>query len=627
MLSEVLRQCEAVLRYRDVYYSGALCAELQCAFEEISRSARRPSAAVLDDAPPPQEGIAGFSRVIVLDATHAVTAAGFFEFNVFIEVIARAITEALGLDLDARNLHREQLSQLLKDERGILFCFFSLDDLTEDHYRQLRGLGFTQTDHRILFCGQSEFLQKRSTSLAESLDATDSFDAVLLESENSSSESHRESEAVAHLRILTGGSADTAHAFSFRGASIGRVGGDCDIVVDDDRISRRHARIERGRAGWHFQDRGARNRGYVNGRGYAPGERVPLTDGAVLRLGNTLMVFRTTAPSDDHQAYSPSFPGFSPAAVAVRRRIDTLARATGHVLIIGEIGAGKKQVARAIAKRRGQHPFVTLNSAALSRGLAHAELFGYGNSALPDANGNKLGLVDAARDGVVFLDEIGALSLDVQAHLLRFLDDGAYRPLGSAELRHSNARVLAATHLDLDRAAETGKFRRDLLARLRAGNTPLELPPLRERREDILRWTDLFFRQQNRGTSVMPWTTRALECLLLYPWTCNLRDLRSVVVEACERTSTFPCGMEHLPASLRGHPRTVTMPLNVTPPDETRPSEPTKAEIEQALRETRGNMRMAAQRLVIDRGTLYRLCERFGITRDVAGGEPVRMDD
>src|ERR1700733_15098093 len=123
MVIGVLIGCESVLRHRDMFYSGELCAELQCVLEEISRSTRRPSAAVHDDVSFSQDGVAGFSRVIVLDAKRAVSPAGFFDFDVFIEVIARAITEALGFDLDTRNLHREQLSQFLKDERDILFCF------------------------------------------------------------------------------------------------------------------------------------------------------------------------------------------------------------------------------------------------------------------------------------------------------------------------------------------------------------------------------------------------------------------------------------------------------------------------------------------------------------------------
>ena len=261
---------------------------------------------------------------------------------------------------------------------------------------------------------------------------------------------------------------------------------------------------------------------------------------------------------------------------------------------------------------------MTLNSAELSRDLARSELFGHVRGAFTHATTNKSGLVDLAGDGVLFLDEIGELSLDVQAELLRFLEDGSYRPLGSTELRHSNARVVAATHVDLDQAVQNNRFRRDLLARLRASNVPLELPPLRERREDIPGWTQLFLRQGNRDAGANPWTVGALECLLLYPWSENLRGLGSIVIEAATQSPSFPCGTEHLSAELRTHrgmlrARPSPMHDEPTPANVPAQPEPTQAEIEEALRSTQGRVRTAAQRLGIARRRLYRLCERFGI--------------
>ncbi|HEX4422077.1 MAG TPA: sigma 54-interacting transcriptional regulator [Kofleriaceae bacterium] len=425
---------------------------------------------------------------------------------------------------------------------------------------------------------------------------------------------------IAHIRVLTGHSASPVYVIPTSGTSLGRTGGDCDVVIDDGRMSRKHARIERSVAGWQLQDLGARNRGFVNGRGYGGHERIPLSDGAVLRFGDTLMVFRASLPAGDGRPESPMFPGVSPPAVAVRKRIDALAQGAGHVLIVGETGAGKERIAQAIGAQRAPHPFVTLNSAQLSRELARSELFGHVRGAFTNANTSKSGLVDLAGDGVLFLDEIGELWIDVQAELLRFLEDGSYRPLGATELRHSGARVVAATHVDLDQAVTSGKFRRDLLGRLRASNTPLEVPPLRERREDILSWTQLFFRERNYDTSVSLWTVGALECLLLYPWLSNLRELRSVVGEVVEQEPVFPCGTEHLPARLRNYRGTLRTPVGTAPPDEPNPNpsqhDPTKKDIEDELRATQGNMRLTAQQLGIDRRKLYRLCERFGIARE-----------
>ncbi|HSS03039.1 MAG TPA: sigma 54-interacting transcriptional regulator, partial [Kofleriaceae bacterium] len=379
------------------------------------------------------------------------------------------------------------------------------------------------------------------------------------------------------------------------------------------------------------------------------GGRAALADGAVLRLGDTLMGFRATIPTTDGRVDSPVFPGVSPVAVATRRRIDALACGDGHVLIFGETGTGKESIAKMIGEQRAPHPFVTLNSAELSRELARSELFGHVRGAYTHATANRPGLVDKAGDGVLFLDEIGELSLDVQAELLRFLEDGSYRPVGSTELRHSNARVVAATHVDLDQAVQNNRFRRDLLARLRASNEPLELPPLRERREDILGWTQLFFRELGREPGTTPWTVGALECLLLYPWTENLRELHRVVGHAAEQSPAFPCGTEHLPAKLRAHRGTLRAPAGGGPIEEPTPAndppprsdpprsdppaidlpmpDPTRLEIEEALRRTAGRMRTAAQLLGIDRRKLYRLCDNFSIDYRLYRAQTYRDDE
>jgi transcriptional regulator with GAF, ATPase, and Fis domain len=423
---------------------------------------------------------------------------------------------------------------------------------------------------------------------------------------------------VAHLWFLTTAS-PSAHLIDGKGLSIGRVGGDCQVQIDDRKMSRRHARIECGSTGWHLQDLGARNRGFVNGRGYGAGERVALSDGSVLRLADTVAVFRDGALAADARSDSTVFPGISPNAVAVRRRVEALAAGSGHVLILGETGTGKERVAREIGEQRAPHPFVALNCAELSGELARSELFGQLRGAYTDARARP-GLVDAAGDGALFLDEIGELSLEVQADLLRFLEDGSYRPVGGDELRRSTARLIAATNVDLDREVLRGGFRRDLLARLRASNAPLELPPLRDRREDIPGWTQVFLRELGRELGPShPWEVGALECLLLYPWSENLRELHRVVGHAASEAAAFPCGKQHLPAEVRAFRGTLRSPPGPEPepsgppePLEPRP-DPTQPELVEALRAINGNARAAARVLGIDRRKLYRLAERFGI--------------
>jgi transcriptional regulator with GAF, ATPase, and Fis domain len=445
--------------------------------------------------------------------------------------------------------------------------------------------------------------------------------------------------SLGHLRVLTGEQPPPTHTVQIAGISIGRVGGDCEVrIANDARISRKHVRIERSIAGWQIQDLYSRNGFYLNGKGFGPGERVPLPDSGVIRLGDTLMVFRASPQPVDERIDSTVFPGISPAAAAVRRRIDALSAASGHVLILGETGTGKESVAKAIGDARAPHPLVTLNCAQLNRELARAELFGHVRGAFTHAVNNRPGLVDLAGDGALFLDEIGELPFDVQAELLRFLEDGSYRAVGATELRHSHARVVAATNVDLDRAVLDRQFRRDLLARLRATNAPLQLPPLRERREDLLGWTQLFFREIGRDPGARPWTAGALECLLLFPWEENLRQLLGVVRHAAGQTAEFPCSPQHLPKELRDHrnrlrapvgaPHDEPTPQQPTPPDPPpRQFDPTRDEIIEALRQTGGRVRTAAQSLGVDRRKLYRLCERFGIALEDYRPELNREDE
>src|SRR5690606_39165419 len=212
----------------------------------------------------------------------------------------------------------------------------------------------------------------------------------------------------------------------------------------------------------------------------------------------------TTAVADEHTD-AAEFPGVSSVAAQVRQRIRQLTDGTGHVLILGETGTGKERVARAIGATT--RSLVPQNCAELSHELARSELFGHVRGAFRGATTSRVGLVELANEGALFLDEVGELALDVQAELLRFLEDGHYRPVGATELRHSSARVIAATNVDLDQAVARGGFRRDLLARLRASNRPLELPPLRERRDDIHGWSIRFLREViGDEVPITPWS-------------------------------------------------------------------------------------------------------------------------
>jgi DNA-binding NtrC family response regulator len=419
----------------------------------------------------------------------------------------------------------------------------------------------------------------------------------------------RESQSTrAHVRVLLGGIGQAVYEIDRKGLAIGRDGSSPGMLVTSDaRTSRNHARIECGATGWSFVDQGSRNGGFVMGVPCAPKQRIALVDGAVIRVGDTIMVFRASPATDDGARDESSFPGISPVAQAIRARIRTLALAPGHALVLGETGAGKERAARALAHPGSARPFVTLNCAELTRDLARSELFGHARGAFSGALTAKQGLVDLAGDGTLFLDEVGELPLDVQGELLRFLEDGSYRAVGANELRRSVARVIAATNVDLDKAIDAGRFRRDLRARLRASNMPLELPPLRERCEDIPQWTRMFSAEAGSSAELGP---GALECLLVYLWPENLRELRATVRDLPAGVATA----EHLPAKVRAHRAALRSQTRET--DEPARVDPTRDEIESALARAQGVMRTAAIDLRIDRRKLYRLCERYSIVLD-----------
>ena len=432
--------------------------------------------------------------------------------------------------------------------------------------------------------------------------------------------------ATTHLRVLLGRCASSVHEIAPAGIVIGREA--CDVRVEDGLISRQHLRIERTRAGWQLADLGSRNGGFVDGRSFKPQGRAPIADGAVLRLGDSVFVFRASPATKDGDGDTPAFPGVSQPAIDVRRRIRILAAASGHALVLGETGTGKERVARAIAAPRKAHPFVAQNCGELSPDLARSELFGHVQGSFSGATQNKPGLIEAAGEGVLFLDEIGELSLEVQVDLLRFLEDGSYRPVGGPKTLHSKARVVAATNIDIDKAVAAGKFRRDLAARLRASNEPLELPPLRERREDIPQWCRLFAREAGLPDTAELWTAGALECVLLYPWLENLRELRGVVRALIADGVDDPCPTERLPARIHAHRNAMRAGAGGAPAEDATPPrrDPTQAEIEDALRQTGGTMLNAARLLGIERTKLYRLCRVHGIAIDEHRG-PSQTED
>jgi two-component system response regulator PilR (NtrC family) len=231
--------------------------------------------------------------------------------------------------------------------------------------------------------------------------------------------------------------------------------------------------------------------------------------------------------------------GHSPKMRAIFDMIMTVAPQTSRVLITGETGTGKELVARAIHENssRSQGPFITINCGAFPETLLESELFGYMKGSFTGANDNRQGLFRAATGGTLFLDEIGNMSLPMQVKLFRVLQEGKVRPLGANEEFAVDVRVISATNKDLDKAIATGEFREDLFYRLSV--IPIQLPPLRERREDIPLLARSFlerFRKtmEKRVEGIAP---EAMELLETYEWPGNVRELENTM-ERCVALET-----------------------------------------------------------------------------------------
>ena len=306
--------------------------------------------------------------------------------------------------------------------------------------------------------------------------------------------------------------------------------------------------------------------------------------------------------------------GTNPRMQEVANLILKVAPTPTTVLIRGESGTGKEVVARLIHKNSplSDKPFITINCTTFSPNLIESELFGYVKGAFTGANKNQPGLLELAHGGTVFLDEIGDLPLEMQAKLLRFLQSGEVRPVGSTTTRKVSVRVLAATNRNLEAMIERGEFRADLFYRLNAFT--IVLPPLRDRREDIPLLAYHFLQRAKAKVNkhVSGIETEALNLLMQYHWPGNLRELENVIERAVVLTETDAIRVEDLPLVLRGD--TPGRRMAVAPGREglhalkQRMLDQIEREaIIQYLKQHNGNITRAAQAAGISRRTLHRL--------------------
>ncbi len=339
------------------------------------------------------------------------------------------------------------------------------------------------------------------------------------------------------------------------------------------------------------------------------------------------------APKVEIDQSSRLMRGSSAPLARLYHLLERVAPTDSHVLVTGESGVGKELAAREIhtASARVNGPMVTVNCAAIPENLLESELFGHKKGAFTNATSDRAGRFRQAERGTIFLDEIGEMKLDLQAKLLRVLQEREFQPVGGSETIKGDFRVVAATNQALEDLVAAGVFRKDLYYRLSV--FPLHLPPLRERREDIIELTSFFIDRLNeeRATDIQGVDDAVLTKMVAYDWPGNIRELRNVVERMVILRGDGVIEIDDLPDRIREASNSMAPPpmpaAEAAPAVANNPGGLPEAGldlnaalrayevsmIEQALEHTEGNRNQAAKLLKINRTTLVEKIKRFGI--------------
>lgn len=403
---------------------------------------------------------------------------------------------------------------------------------------------------------------------------------------------------------------------------------DAQVRLTGTGVSRRHALLRIGSFGIRIADLGSSNGTLLRGERLEPQTEHSVSLGESVMLGEFVLTLRprrgAAALGDERRDARDTdgaalFIRASRAMGALYRQTDPVARSKIPVLILGETGVGKDVLARSIHERseRSQKPFLRLNCAALSEALLESELFGYEKGAFTGAAQAKPGLLLAASGGTVFLDEVGELPARLQPKLLQVLETQEILSLGSVRPKSIDVRFIAATNRNLAQDMASAAFRSDLYYRL-AGFTAV-IPPLRERREDILPLAREFLRMasESRAPAARQTLAPSAESLLLeHSWPGNVRELRNVIERAVVLCEGTQIGVEHVElTAFSAEPTSAVSESNGLVAELSPKELEDRQRILDALTQCSGNQSKAAEKLGISRSTLINRLDAYRIGR------------